>query len=148
MNSYKADPDAYRAMMALSNRVTAAAKETGLDPLLLELVKVRASQINGCAYCLKLHHRDAIALGEAPERLAVVAAWWESQYFTQEEQAALQLAEQVTRIDRPSWLTARGVDASEVLTDAQITAVMWVAVAINSWNRIAISSHYPAGPAS
>jgi AhpD family alkylhydroperoxidase len=112
----------------------------------VELVKIRASQINGCAYCLRMHVKDATRLGETPERLAVLAAWWESQYFTAQEQAALRIVEQVTHIQRPAWQVDRGTGPDEVLTDQQAAAITWVAIAINTANRVAISSHFRVGP--
>ncbi|MFL6097001.1 MAG: carboxymuconolactone decarboxylase family protein, partial [Blastococcus sp.] len=72
--------------------------DAGPDPLLAELVKIRISQLNGCAFCLRMHTRDALAKGETSDRLAFFAAWWESQYFTAQEQAALAPAEQVTSL--------------------------------------------------
>lgn len=137
VNISKLHPDAYKAQVALDAATVKAATEAGLDPLLVELVKIRVSQINGCAFCLRMHTRDALAKGETTDRLAVVAAWWESQYFSAQEQAALAIAEQVTNLDVParrSWQ-----DGS--LTDEQQSAVAWLAVSIITWNRIAIMSH-------
>jgi AhpD family alkylhydroperoxidase len=140
-------PAAYQAMLDLNARATEAATAAGLDPKLVELVKIRASQINGCAFCLRLHIRDAIALGETADRLGVLSGWWESQYFTGAEQAALQLTEQVTLISDHGRIASRGITPADHLTEPQIAAVTWLAVVINSWNRIAISSHYPVAPA-
>lgn len=136
----------YRAMLEFNDQAVAAGVDAGLSPLLVELVKVRASQINGCAFCLRMHSADAVKAGETADRLAVVAAWWESQYFSPEEQAALQIAENVTMIGDHGRLADRGVEVESVLTEKQIAAVTWLAVVINSWNRIAISSHYPVHP--
>lgn len=133
----------YQAMLEFSGKAAEAAADAGLSPLLVELVKVRASQLNGCAFCLKMHCADAVKAGETADRLAVLAGWWESQYFTPEEQAALQIAENVTMIGDHGRLSDRGVDVEGALTEKQIAAVTWLAVVINSWNRIAISSHYP-----
>ncbi|MFB4349931.1 carboxymuconolactone decarboxylase family protein [Microbacterium sp. CR_7] len=136
----------YKAMLEFNDQAVAAGVDAGLSPLLVELVKVRASQINGCAFCLRMHSADAVKAGETADRLAVVAAWWESQYFSPEEQAALQIAERVTMIGDHGRLADRGVEVESVLTEKQIAAVTWLAVVINSWNRIAISSHYPVHP--
>ncbi|MCP1428272.1 AhpD family alkylhydroperoxidase [Microbacterium foliorum] len=133
----------YQAMLEFAAKAAEAGADAGLSPLLVELVKVRASQLNGCAFCLRMHCADAIAAGETADRLAVLAGWWESQYFSAEEQAALQIAESVTIIGDPGRLADRGVAIDGVLTEKQIAAVTWLAVVINSWNRIAISSHYP-----
>ena len=137
----KEHPDVYKAMVALDGQAETAFEAAGLDPLLGELVKVRVSQLNGCAFCLRMHTRDAIERGETTDRLAVVAAWWESQYFTPQEQAALALAEDVTRLPVP----ARDRDLS-ALSDEQVSSVTWLVVVMNAWNRIAIASHYPVAP--
>lgn len=118
----------------------------GLDPLLVELVKIRASQINGCAFCLRLHSRDAAAKGETPDRLAVLAAWWESKYFSDTEQAALILAERITNISAGAHAAHNTVDVEQVLTAQEIAAVSWLVIVINAWNRVAISSHYTVAP--
>lgn len=94
-------PKVYRAQVAVDAAVAGAVADAGLDPLLVELVRIRVSQLNGCAFCLRLHTRDALAAGETTDRLAVVAAWWESQYFSAAERAALAIAEDVTRLDVP-----------------------------------------------
>ena len=142
VNLGKVHPTPYQQVLALSKEADEAIVRAGLDPKLGELVKIRVSQINGCAFCLRMHTRDAIAKGETTDRLAVLAAWWESQYFTEQERAALALAEDVTRLpvpDRRAW-----DDGS--LSDEQISAISWLAIVMNTWNRIAIRSHYPVGP--
>lgn len=132
----------FQSMMALEKAVEETFAASGLDPLLGELVKIRASQINGCAHCLRMHVRDATTLGETPDRLAVVAAWRETQYFTPAEQAALALTERVTYASEQGRHDA---DTS-ALTDEQVAAVTWAAIAINAWNRIAVESGTPVGP--
>lgn len=142
VNLGKQHPDAYKAVLALDGAAKQAAADAGLEPLLVELVKIRVSQINGCAFCLRMHVRDAVKLGETSDRLAVLAAWWESRYFSDVERAALALAEAVTRMpvpERREW-----DDGS--LTDAQVSAISWLAIAMNAWNRIAVRSHYPVSP--
>lgn len=146
VNIGEAHPDAYRALLALNNQVAADATAAGLGKRLVELVKIRASQLNGCAFCLRMHTADAVAAGETPERLAVLAAWWESQYFDEAEQAALRIAEQVTLLGDRAGVPVRGADPREALTEAQISAVTWLTVVINSWNRVAVASHYPVAP--
>ncbi|USQ81713.1 carboxymuconolactone decarboxylase family protein [Ornithinimicrobium faecis] len=142
VNLGKQHPDLYRDVIALSKNADAAVAEAGLDPLLGELVKIRVSQLNGCAFCLRMHTRDAITRGETTDRLAVVAAWWESQYFTAQEQAALALAEDVTRLPVPepqAWDNGS-------LNEQQVSAISWLAIVMNTWNRLAIRSHYPVAP--
>lgn len=141
-NLSKQHPDAYQQLIALSAEADRAVEAVGLDPLVGELVKIRVSQLNGCAFCLRMHTRDAVAKGETTERLAVLPAWWESQYFTDAERSALALAEQVTDIASP----VRPTVVEGALTPEQTSAVAWLAVVMNSWNRVAIFSHYPVGP--
>jgi AhpD family alkylhydroperoxidase len=142
VNLSKQHPAAYQTVLALSKESDEAVERAGLDPLLGELVKIRVSQLNGCAFCLRMHTRDAIAKGESADRLALVAAWWESQYFTEQEQAALALAEEVTRLPVPA---PRQWDNGS-LNDEQISAISWLAIVMSAWNRIAIRSHYPVTP--
>ena len=146
VNITKLVPGLYDAQLAADKAAEEAAVNAGLDPLLVELVKLRASQLNGCAFCLRMHARDALEKGESADRLAVVAAWWESQYFTPQEQAALTLAEQVTRIGDLHTAAAPSVDIDAVLDEKQVAAVVGIALVINTWNRIAIASHYPVAP--
>ncbi|OLT31599.1 alkylhydroperoxidase [Rhodococcus sp. CUA-806] len=142
VNHGKQYPTVYKALSALSAEADAAVEEAGLDPLLAELVKIRVSQLNGCAFCLRMHTRDALAKGESSDRLAIVAAWWESQYFSEAECAALAIAEHVTEIAVPA---RRSVDDGS-LSDRQVSAVTWLATVMNAWNRVAITSHYPVRP--
>lgn len=141
VNLSKEHPEAYAQLVSLNSAVEKAAQESGLDAKLIELVKIRVSQLNGCAFCLRMHTRDALALGETSDRLAVLAAWWESQYFSDAEMAALALAEEVTQLDAP----VRETD-HDALTPEQVSAVSWVAVVMNSWNRVAVRSGYPVAP--
>lgn len=142
VNLSKRHPSAYKAVTALSKEVDDAVAKSGLDPKLAELVKVRVAQLNGCAFCLRMHTRDATAKGETADRLAVVAAWWESQYFNAQEQAALALVEEVTRLSVPE---RRDWDNGS-LNDEQVSAISWLAIVMNAWTRIAIRSHYPVAP--
>ncbi|WP_231496270.1 carboxymuconolactone decarboxylase family protein [Nocardioides sp. URHA0032] len=142
MDIGKLHPAVYRQMMTLDEGVTAALEAASVPALTAELVRIRISQINGCAFCLRMHTRSATDKGESADRIAVLAAWWESQYFSAQERAALALAEQVTRLAVPEVRTWD--DGS--LTDEQASAVAWLATAMNAWNRIAITSHYPVGP--
>jgi AhpD family alkylhydroperoxidase len=135
-------PNPYRQMIKLDAEVAAALEAADLSPLLVELVKIRVSQINGCAFCLRMHTQSALEKNETADRLAVLAAWWDSQYFTPQERAALALAEQVTSLDVPE----RGTWDDGSLSEEQASAVAWLATVMNAWNRIAITSHYPVGP--
>lgn len=143
VNLSKSHPAAYQSVTVLDAAVQEAVQSAGIDPKLAELVKIRVSQLNGCAFCLRMHTRDAIALGETTDRLGVVAAWWESQYFSEDERAALALAEDVTLQAHPGS-TRHSADA---LAPAQRSAITWLAILMNTWNRIAVQSQYPVGPA-
>lgn len=136
-------PDPYAAMREFGKAVHAAGEAVGLPPRAVELVKIRASQLNGCAHCLRMHVRDALRLGESTDRIAVIPAWRETRYFTPLERAALEVAEQVTHLGEHTDTTE--TDAAG-LTDEQIAALRWAAIVINSWNRIAVTSHYDVAP--
>ncbi len=137
-------PELYQAMANLQAEVNKAGANAGLDPKLLELVKTRASQINGCAYCLDMHSRDALELGESPRRLFVLDGWRETDLFTEQEQAALALTEAMTKLSATQTVPDDVYEkAARVFTEEQYHAVAWEVIAINSWNRMTITSHTP-----
>ncbi|MFF2744292.1 carboxymuconolactone decarboxylase family protein [Kitasatospora sp. NPDC058048] len=143
----KQSPQAYKALLAAAEAAREVAAEAGLDRRLIELVNLRVSQINGCAYCLHVHTRAAIREGETAQRLGVLAAWRDTEVFTDRERAALGLAEATTSpADAALQEAAYGV-AREVLSDEEISAVAWVSIAINSFNRVSILSKHPVRPA-
>lgn len=130
----KASPNVVKAMMGLE----AAIHRTGLEAGLLELVKMRASQINGCAYCLDMHSKDAMARGETAQRLFGLDAWREAPYYTDRERAALEWTEAVTLVAQ----THAPDEAFEVVkaqfSEEEIVNLTLAIVAINGWNRFAI----------
>jgi len=135
----RAAPAAYKALLLLAEESAAFAASVGILPITLELVKIRASQINGCPFCLRMHTREAVALGENSDRLAVVAAWRDTGYFSAQERAGLIIAERTTLIgDR----LGRGDEDTSVLTAEQAAAVEWVAITINAFNRVSILSEF------
>ncbi|MFF8567317.1 carboxymuconolactone decarboxylase family protein [Streptomyces albidoflavus] len=139
----KQSPQAYRALVKTAGAVALEAAEAGLDRTLIELVNLRVSQLNGCAYCLKTHTEAALRGGESPMRLALLPAWRDTEVFTARERAALALAEAVTD---PSDARAREeayTGAAEVFTDAEVSAVIWVGTTINAFNRVSIMSGHP-----
>ncbi|MGB9035702.1 MAG: carboxymuconolactone decarboxylase family protein [Paeniglutamicibacter sp.] len=146
VNLSKSDPAAYAALLSMNKAASDSADAAGIDPKLRELLKVRASQINGCTYCLRMHTRDALALGESTDRLAVVSAWADSEYFTAVERAALALCESITMISVDHVPHGVYTMARAVLSDEQISAVAWLSAAINMFNRVAITSRYPVKP--
>ncbi|HMU13593.1 MAG: carboxymuconolactone decarboxylase family protein [Bacteroidetes bacterium] len=138
-NLAQADPEAYKAMLGLEKYLA----ESGLDKRLYELVKTRASQINGCAYCINMHVRDAMKLGETAQRLFLLDAWRETDLFTAKERAVLALTEAMTLIaDSPVPDEVYDAAAAQ-LTAKEMAAVIMAVVAINGWNRIAITSRTP-----
>lgn len=138
-------PLLYRAAVDAAAQAETAALRAGISGRLVELVKIRVSQINGCAFCLRAHTTDALKKGESVERIAVLPAWRETTYFDETEKAALGLAEMVTEIGS---LEGREAYAKTVaaLAEDQVSAVAWVAVAMNTFNRIAVTSGYDVGP--
>jgi AhpD family alkylhydroperoxidase len=133
-------PEAYQAMLTLNEQCDKAAADASIEPLTVELVRIRVSQLNGCAFCLRMHVRDALEKGESTDRIAVVSAWRQTAYFTEAEQAALVIAEQITHISEV------GGEDSSALTTQQAAVLQWIAITMNAFNRIAISSHYKIGP--
>jgi AhpD family alkylhydroperoxidase len=136
----KASPDAVKAMYALGKHVASC----GLEANLLELVKVRASQINGCAFCLDMHTKDARAAGETEQRLYALSAWRETPFYTDRERAALAWTEAVTLISG-GVSDALFADARQYFSEKELVDLTWAVVAINGWNRIAISSRAVPG---
>ena len=146
INIGEVQPELYRAALSTSQAADEAATDAGLSAVLVELVKLRASQLNGCAFCLRHHTRDALAKGEQTERLALLPAWRETTYFDPAERGALELAELVTDIAAPDR-SERFATVAAALSPEQVAAVTWVTIAINTLNRVAISSGYAVEPA-
>lgn len=142
VNIGKQHPDAYKALIALSAEVEDNAAPS-LDPLLVELLKIRTSQLNGCAFCLRMHTRDALEKGENPDRIAVLPGWEETDYFSETDRAALRLTEAVTRVADGHVSDEDYHAAAAELTPDQISAVIWLATVMNAFNRVAITSRYP-----
>jgi len=135
MNLGRVAPAAYRALGALETYLT----EAGLNPLHRHLLKIRASQLNGCGYCVDLHVAEALAAGENPRRLHSLVVWQESPFFSDEEKALLALTDQVThirgRVSDDTW--------NQCLTfwdEGTLSTVLMAIVAINAWNRIGVAT--------
>ncbi|MFE9373111.1 carboxymuconolactone decarboxylase family protein [Streptomyces sp. NPDC006711] len=139
----KQHPASYKALIILSQEVEESAAAAGLGPLLIELPKIRASQINGCAFCLRMHTRDALKKGENPDRIAVLPGWEETGCFSETERAALRLTEAVTRVSDGHVSDEDYNAAAALLTEDQISAVSWLAILMNAFNRVAVTSRYP-----
>jgi AhpD family alkylhydroperoxidase len=139
----KQSPKAYHALVQTSEAVRATAADAGLDRGLVELVNLRVSQINGCAYCLRVHTRAAQRAGETTERLGVLSAWRDTELFSPTERAALGLAEATTAPSDAVAQESAYTAARAELTEDQIAAVIWVAITINAFNRVSILSKHP-----
>ncbi|MEK0098194.1 carboxymuconolactone decarboxylase family protein [Streptomyces sp. NPDC056121] len=139
----KQSPAAYQALVKTADVVRATAAEAGLDRILVELVNLRVSQLNGCAFCLDVHTRAALRAGETGRRLGVLAAWRDTELFTARERVALALAEAATHPADALAQERAYAEAGEVLDDDEISAVVWVAITINAFNRVSILSKHP-----
>jgi AhpD family alkylhydroperoxidase len=130
-----------QAMLALSK----ASEQGGLERPLLELVKIRASQINGCAYCIDMHTKDARLLGETEQRIYALSAWRETPFFSERERAGLEWAEAVTLVGEthvPDEIFER---VRRHFDEQELVALTFAVVVINSWNRLAVSFRVPVG---
>ncbi|HET9983771.1 MAG TPA: carboxymuconolactone decarboxylase family protein [Longimicrobiales bacterium] len=130
-----AAPGAVEAMVGLETYTRSA----GLEPGLLELVKMRASQINGCAYCLDMHSKDARAGGESEQRLYLLPAWREAPFYTPRERAALEWTEALTRVADGGVPDEVYAVAREQFSEKELVDLTLAVVAINGWNRLAIA---------
>ncbi|MBS0031204.1 carboxymuconolactone decarboxylase family protein [Chitinophaga sp. 22321] len=131
------EPGAYKAMLGLE----AYLSSTGISPLHHEMIRVRASQINGCAYCIDAHTKDARKHGETEQRLYLLNAWRESPQFTDEERIILAITEEVTHISRQGLTEATYQEALQQLGMKRTAEVIMAVNIINAWNRIGISTH-------
>ena len=141
IDTFRVSPRAYQAMNGLQQYVN----ESGLEHSLLELVKMRASQINGCAFCLDMHSKDARAAGETEQRLYLLDAWREVDLYTDRERAALQWAEAVTRVSEGHVPDEAFAAARAHFSEQELVDLTMAVVAINGWNRLAIAFRAEAG---
>lgn len=135
INYQKNAPKALKGMMELEKYV----QSSSLEPRLFELVKMRASQINGCAYCLDMHSKDARAAGETEQRLYGLNAWREAPYYSERERAALAWTEALTEISETEVPDELYKSVSENFDEQELIALTMLVIAINGWNRLAIS---------
>jgi AhpD family alkylhydroperoxidase len=146
----KVSPDAYRAIMGVELFV----RHSGLEPSLLELVKLRASYMNGCAYCVDMHSKDARIAGETEQRIYAVPLWRETPFFTDRERAALAYTEAVTALGHGGVPDDVYDEAAAQFPERELVALTMAVVAINSWNRLAVTfrtepgSYQPRGTAA
>jgi AhpD family alkylhydroperoxidase len=137
ININELEPKAYRALSGLER----FSGDSDLNPFLKELIKVRASQINGCAYCIKFHRELALKEGESEERLSALAEWRNSPLFNREEKIVLSLTEEITHISKSGVARSTYEDAIRSLGENGVARVIMQIVAINAWNRIALSTN-------
>ncbi|HLW41185.1 MAG TPA: carboxymuconolactone decarboxylase family protein [Flavobacterium sp.] len=136
------DPQAYKAMLGLETYLAG----TDFPKTLKELIKIRASQINSCAYCIDMHTKDALKNGETNQRIFLLSAWKEAKYlFTEEEQTVLTMTEEITLIHKNGLSDETYQKATEFFTEEQIAQIIMAIVTINAWNRIAVSTHLQVG---
>lgn len=135
MNFYQAAPETIKALVAVETQI----QSSGLEQSLIELVRTRASQINGCAYCINMHTQDARKHGETEERLYLLNAWREAPVYTDRERAALAWTEAVTLISETHAPDDVYEEARKHFSEAEIVNLTTLIGAINAWNRLAIS---------
>ena len=137
----KVAPGAYRAMLGLEEYL----HQCGLEPSLIDLVKLRASQVNGCAYCIDMHWKDLRALGESEQRLYGLDAWEESPYYSDRERAALAWTEAVTNIRDGHVRDEVYEDVRKHFSEKELADLTLAVAAINAWNRLSISARTEPG---
>ena len=135
INSYQTAPGVMKAMMALQNEVA----QSGLDPSLVGLVEIRASQINGCAFCLHMHTRDARARGETEQRIYLLDAWRESPLYSERERAALAWTEALTLVSQTHVPDDVYEQTKAVFSEEELAKLTLLVVTINAWNRFSIA---------
>ncbi|TRZ46428.1 carboxymuconolactone decarboxylase family protein [Robertkochia solimangrovi] len=132
-------PEAIRSMLTLERFV----QSSSLSKVQMELIKIRASQLNKCAYCINMHTRDALKIGISQERIFLLNAWEESDLFTPEEQLLLKITEEVTLISESGLSSETYERALEVFGEKMLAELIMAVITINSWNRIAVSTLKP-----
>ena len=144
INIKELEPNAYKAMSGLEQYIRSAK----LPPLLREMIKIRASQINGCAYCIDMHTQEALKLGEKQRRIFALSAWKESPLFTEEERAVLQLTEEVTLISKDALSDETYSKVLKFYGENELAQIIMQVIIINMWNRMAVSTNQIFEPAS
>jgi AhpD family alkylhydroperoxidase len=137
VNINATEPQAYKAMYALEGYLA----NSQLTKTHKELIKIRASQINGCAFCIDMHTKDALKNGETNQRIFLLDAWRETSLFTEEEKVLLAITEEVTLIQHGGLSAETYKKAEQIFDNNYIAQIIMAVVTINAWNRIAISTH-------
>lgn len=141
VNIQHAQPEAYKALYNLAGILS----KSTVSPILKHLIKVRASQINSCAFCINMHTKEALKIGETQQRLFLLSAWKETNLFTDEEKAVLALTDEVTLIHHNGVSDDTYKKAGKFFSPETIAEIIMLIVLMNVWNRIAVSSHMPLG---
>ena len=141
LNWSKILPESYQAMLRLQKVVD----DSKIEHRLIELVKIRASQINGCAFCLDMHTKDAIALGESQQRIYLLSAWRETTIYSERERAALAWCESLTQISQTGAPDEIYQEVEKVFSAEEIAQLTMAIVVINSWNRLSVGFRTPVG---
>ena len=136
MDVYKLAPGSLQAMLSLQQFVD----NSGIDKTICELIKIRASQINGCVFCLNMHTKDARKIGETEQRIYGLSAWQEAPYYTDKERAALALTEAVTLVSTSHVPDEVYNAALKVFTPEEIAVVIMAIVTINAWNMLSVTA--------
>jgi AhpD family alkylhydroperoxidase len=140
MSIKKEEPRIYVAMREAETQL----KTFDLDPKLQLLIKIRASQLNGCGYCINMHSKEARKLGETEQRLYAVSAWWETPFFTEEEHIVFKLTEEVTLLTRSGVSDELYNKALTIFGKQKLAQLIFAIITINAWNRIAVVTHMVA----
>jgi AhpD family alkylhydroperoxidase len=135
------EPNAYKAMFALEKYL----QQSELTKTHKELIKIRASQINGCAFCIDMHTKDALKQGETAQRIFLLDAWREAELFTEEERTLLEITEEVTLIHKNGLTSETYNKALKFFDENYFSQIIMAIATINAWNRMAISTHKPLG---
>ena len=142
LDAQKVSPAAYQALLGLEMFIR---KQSKLEPALIELVKIRASQINRCAYCIDMHTKDARAAGEMEQRIYALSAWEETPFFTERERSALALTEAITLVREGHVPNALYERAKKSFSDEELVNLTLAIITINGWNRLAITFRFVPG---
>jgi len=136
INIAEVEPNAYQAMFGLEKYLSASS----LDKILCHLIRLRASQINGCAYCIEMHSEEALKSGENTKRLFALSAWWESPLFSEKEQAGLLMTDEITNISNKGLSDETYSRVEDHFNENEIAQMIMLIGTINTWNRIAAST--------
>ncbi|WP_417362241.1 carboxymuconolactone decarboxylase family protein [Galbibacter sp.] len=140
INIHNLEPQAYKAMLGLE----AYLAKTDISKTIKELIKIRSSQINSCAYCINMHTKDALAHGETQQRIFLLSAWREApDLFTDQEKTAIEVTEEVTLIHQHGLRSETYQKALQFFSESEIAQLVMAIVTINAWNRIAVSTNMP-----